>query len=90
MIEVPQLLSIPEAAKALGVREATLRVWRVDRREIAFVKVGDSLRVDVREIERYIEIHTERPTVAKNVAKARGGAVRRGIGNRSKTIDFPA
>ncbi|MDE2105854.1 MAG: helix-turn-helix domain-containing protein [Patescibacteria group bacterium] len=85
----PRLLSVAQAARALGVSELTLRDWRVDRKNLAFVKVGDRICVDVREIERFIEQHTERP-VARTVAKGRHGRRRSSPGGSAKTIDFPA
>jgi len=89
MIEIPQLLTIGEAARALGMRESTLRDWRIDRKNIAFVKVGDAIRVDAREIERFIAAHTE-PPVAKTVATVAQGGVRDDQPKRAKTIEFPA
>lgn len=85
----PQLLTVAKAAEILGVSEATLRDWRMDRKYIAFVKVGDSLRIDLREILRYIDEHTEQP-VAGNVATADGGHVRGRGAKTQKVVDFPA
>lgn len=83
------LLTIPEAAEALGLSEATLRDWRVDRRNLAFVKVGDSLRVELSEIERFIAANRQ-PPVADNVAGAAHGEVRSRGRRSAKTLEFPA
>ena len=49
-----RLLNVREAAKFLGTTEKTLysRVWK---REIVFVKIGRSLRFDLRDLEQMIE-----------------------------------
>ena len=48
------MLNVREAAKFLGTTEKTLysRVWK---REIVFVKIGRSLRFDLRDLEQMIE-----------------------------------
>jgi excisionase family DNA binding protein len=52
--EEVRLLNVREAAKFLGTTPKTLyaRVWR---REIVFVKIGRSLRFDLRDLEALIE-----------------------------------
>ena len=47
------MLNVREAAKFLGTTEKTLysRVWK---REIVFVKIGRSLRFDLRDLEKMI------------------------------------
>ena len=50
-----QLLSVVEAAEALGLKTATIRAW-VLRRKIAYVRVGSrAIRIPVEEISRLIE-----------------------------------
>jgi len=49
-----QLLTLPEAAAKLKLSTVTLRAWAA-RRRIATVKLGRSVRVPEREIERLIE-----------------------------------
>lgn len=43
-----RLLTVPEAAEYLGVAEATLNNWRVQRRGPAFVKIGPGSRSRVK------------------------------------------
>ena len=49
-----RLMNIKEAARYLGTTPATLygRIWR---REVPFVKLGRSVRFDVRDLEALIE-----------------------------------
>lgn len=49
-----RLLTVKEAARFLGTTEKTLysRVWK---REIVFVKIGRSLRFDLRDLEQMIK-----------------------------------
>ena len=47
------LLSVAEAAQALGLKPATLRVW-IARRRVAHIKLGRSVKVPPAEIERLI------------------------------------
>lgn len=52
--EEVRLLNIKEAARYLGTTDKTLytKIWR---REIPFVKIGRSVRFDVRDLEALIE-----------------------------------
>jgi excisionase family DNA binding protein len=52
--EEVRLLDVRQAAKFLGTTEKTLysRVWR---REIVFVKIGRSVRFDLRDLEQMIK-----------------------------------
>jgi excisionase family DNA binding protein len=56
-----RLLNVREAARLLGTTPKTLytMVWR---REIVFVKIGRSLRFDVKDLEQMIERAKVRPT----------------------------
>jgi excisionase family DNA binding protein len=49
-----RLLNIKEAARFLGTTDKTLysKIWR---REIPFIKIGRSVRFDVRDLEALIE-----------------------------------
>jgi len=47
------LLTVPEAAKRLAIKESTVRAWLL-RRRLAFVRVGRSVRVPLAEIQRVI------------------------------------
>ena len=51
------LLSVPEAAEALGVQPATIRSW-IYRRRVVYVRVGRSVRVPESEIARIITAGT--------------------------------
>jgi excisionase family DNA binding protein len=50
-----RLLTVPQAAEYLGTTPATLytKVWR---REIPFIKLGRSIRFDVRDLDELIEM----------------------------------
>jgi excisionase family DNA binding protein len=52
--EEVRLLNIKEAARYLGTTDKTLytKIWR---REIPFIKLGRSVRFDVRDLEALIE-----------------------------------
>jgi excisionase family DNA binding protein len=52
--EEVRLLNIKEAARFLGTTDKTLytKIWR---REIPFIKIGRSVRFDVRDLEALIE-----------------------------------
>ena len=55
-----RLMNVKEAAQYLGTTPATLytKVWR---REVPFVKVGRSVRFDVKDLEELIERSKVRP-----------------------------
>jgi excisionase family DNA binding protein len=55
-----RLLNVREAARYLGTTAKTLytMAWR---RDIAFVKMGRSLRFDIRDLEQMIEAAKVRP-----------------------------
>lgn len=55
MAGVPQLLSIPEAAKALGLGSRNSVYALVARGELPVVTVGRVSRIDAADIESYIE-----------------------------------
>lgn len=48
------LLSVPQAAAALNLKPATIRRWILTRR-IGIVKLGRSVRIQEREIQRLID-----------------------------------
>ena len=48
------LLTIAEAAAALGIKEATVRAW-VSKRKITYVKLGRLVRIPSQEIKMLIE-----------------------------------
>jgi excisionase family DNA binding protein len=51
---VQPLLSVPEAAKILGVSDQTLRQW-LSQRRIAMVKVGGLTKLTLKDILAFIE-----------------------------------
>jgi len=48
-------LTTPEAAKFIGLKPATLEVWRVYGRGPVFLKFGRSVRYDMKDLERWID-----------------------------------
>ena len=69
------MLTIPQAAKALGLTESTLRSWILNRR-IAYAKLGKSVRISEAEVERVISESTVTPRVV--AAELDPNAQRRG------------
>ena len=49
-----QMLTVAEAAAALGIKEATVRAW-VSKRKITYVKLGRLVRIPAKEIKMLIE-----------------------------------
>jgi excisionase family DNA binding protein len=49
-----ELLTLDEAARRLGMKAVTLRMW-ASRRKIARCKIGRSVRIPEKEITRIIE-----------------------------------
>ena len=47
------MLTVPEAAKRLGLKESTLRFW-IWQRRIEYVKVGRAVRISERAIAELI------------------------------------
>lgn len=50
---IGKLLTIPESARRLGVKDRTVRRW-VSIRKITYVKVGAAVRISESEINRFI------------------------------------
>jgi excisionase family DNA binding protein len=53
-----KLVTLNEAAEQLGVSVAAVRDWRFRRKHLDFVKVGRSVRVLQRSIDKLIEHQT--------------------------------
>ena len=54
------LMSIPEASKKVHIAEKTLRNWRsIGIYPQIFVKLGGRVFVDIREIERLLEVQKQ-------------------------------
>ena len=52
-----KLLTVPQAAEALGVKSSTIRAWLL-RRRLEFVRCGRAIRISSEVIERFIEENT--------------------------------
>jgi excisionase family DNA binding protein len=52
-----RLLTCAQAGEAMGLKEATIRVW-IARRKLAFVKLGRAVRVPSEAIEEMITDNT--------------------------------
>jgi excisionase family DNA binding protein len=52
-----RLLTCAQAGEAMGLKEATIRVW-IARRKLAFVKLGRAVRVPQEAIEAMITDNT--------------------------------
>lgn len=52
-----RLMSIPEAATYLGTTESRIRM-AVSRQELPAVRIGKLIRLDVQQLERWIEEHS--------------------------------
>jgi excisionase family DNA binding protein len=63
---LPRLLNVREAALYLGTTPKTLYTlaWR---RDIVFVKIGRSLRFDMKDLEKMIEDAKIRPNQSESV-----------------------
>ncbi|MGZ4829200.1 MAG: helix-turn-helix domain-containing protein [Candidatus Angelobacter sp.] len=49
-----KMLTVNEAAQALGVKAATIRSW-IWKRQIEYVKISRAVRIPTRAIEKVIE-----------------------------------
>ena len=56
----PQLLSVPDAAALLGIKEDTLRHWLCDRR-LRFYKVGGRTLLKRQDLEAYLDAQAVEP-----------------------------
>ncbi len=54
---MPQLLSVQEAANALGLKPSTIRAWLL-RRKLARVNCGRAVRIPAKAIAEFIEKNT--------------------------------
>lgn len=57
---LPALLTMEQVAARLGTSVRFVRRLRAERR-LAFVKIGKHLRVDLADLESFIDAHRERP-----------------------------
>jgi excisionase family DNA binding protein len=59
--ELPQLMTLKEAAKFLRLQVSTLRAWRLKKRHLAFVTLGGRVLVRRQDCETLIAHNTEHP-----------------------------
>jgi excisionase family DNA binding protein len=52
------LLTVPEAARELGLKPKTIRVW-IGARKIGVVRLGSSVKIKTSEVERLIRAGTQ-------------------------------
>jgi excisionase family DNA binding protein len=55
---MPQLLTVREAADALGLKVATIRAWLLRRKYLPFVRCGRAVRIPAEAIDRFISDNT--------------------------------
>ena len=55
------LINEREAARLLGVKVATLRRWRFEKRSLPYVKVSRLIRYKISDIEAFISANREDP-----------------------------
>ncbi len=59
------LLKESEVAKILNVSVNTLQQWRVERKELPYIRIGGGVRYPEQEIKKYLERKTVRPRESK-------------------------
>jgi excisionase family DNA binding protein len=52
------LLTVNQAAEALGLKPSTIRAWLLRRKNLPFVRCGRAVRVPAEAIERFIVENT--------------------------------
>ena len=55
MISMPTLLTTQEVADLTGLSRETLAQWRSQRRGIAYLKIGRSVRYALADVQAYLE-----------------------------------
>jgi predicted site-specific integrase-resolvase len=63
-MEIPEMLTANEVAKALRIKPQTLAKWRLQGRNLAFIKAGSRVLYDVAEVQRFITRQTLASTAA--------------------------
>jgi excisionase family DNA binding protein len=56
--DMSQLLTVKQAADALGLKVATIRSWQARRKNLPFVRCGRAVRVPLEAVERFIVENT--------------------------------
>lgn len=73
-MEIPELLTPHEAAKALHTTYGSLAVWRCTRRHpLAFVRVGRKIFYKKADIEQFIDLSRDPGNGEKPHRRKRGG-----------------
>jgi predicted site-specific integrase-resolvase len=73
-MEIPRMLTANEVAEALRIKAQTLAKWRLQGRNLAFIKAGSRVLYDVAEVQRFIT----RRTLASTAADQGDGQTRAG------------
>jgi predicted DNA-binding transcriptional regulator AlpA len=55
-------LTEPEAATRLGLRVATLRAWRHQKRGPAFLRLGRAIRYLSKDLDEFVQANRHQPT----------------------------
>lgn len=66
-----EMLTVSQAAHALGVKSATVRSW-IWKRQIEYVKVSRVVRISADEVQRVIECGT-RHAIGYSLSQTTGG-----------------
>lgn len=69
-----KLLTIEEAAEQLGLSPATLRDWRLYRKNLPFVDMDGRVRIDQADLDAYVEDRKVKPESISRRASPRGTA----------------
>jgi hypothetical protein len=62
-------MTLPEVAERARVKISTLRAWRLNHRNLPFVKLAGKVLVRRKDLEAFIEAGVDRPRSCKTVAK---------------------
>ncbi len=73
-MEIPEMLTANEVAKALRIKAQTLAKWRLQGRNLAFIKAGSRVLYDVAEVQRFITRRTLASTAADQGEEQKGAA----------------
>jgi hypothetical protein len=63
-MEIPRMLTANEVAEALRIKAQTLAKWRLQGRNLSFVKAGSRVLYDLAEVQRFIASRTLSSTSA--------------------------
>lgn len=60
-MEVPELMTVQQVARLLGVSTETLRKWRAKRKCLPYVRVGRHIRYRAADVAAFVERGTVMP-----------------------------